>query len=331
VNLTYNGSANAPTNAGSYTVIGTISDVNYLGSATNTLVIGKGAGTVTLGNLSQTYNGTAKSASATTTPSGLTLNITYNGSANAPTNAGSYTVIGTITNTNYQGSATNTLVISKGAGAVTLGSLSQTYDGTAKSATATTTPTNLTVNIAYNGSANAPTNAGSYTVIGTISDANYQGSATNTLVISKGAGTVTLGNLSQTYDGAAKSVTATTTPTNLTVNIAYNGSANAPTNAGSYTVIGTINDANYQGGATNTLVINNAIPPQMSLALVGANLTVSWPTNANTGYTLQSCTNLTLGNWLSVTSPAPQIISNQWQVALPTATNAGSIFYRLVK
>jgi hypothetical protein len=189
----------------------------------------------------------------------------------------------------------------------------------------------LTVNIAYNGSANAPTNAGSYTVIGTISDANYQGSATNTLVISKGAGTVTLGNLSQTYDGAAKSVTATTTPTNLTVNIAYNGSANAPTNAGSYTVIGTINDANYQGGATNTLVINNAIPPQMSLALVGANLTVSWPTNANTGYTLQSCTNLTLGNWLSVTSPAPQIISNQWQVAIPTATNAGSIFYRLVK
>jgi hypothetical protein len=331
LNITYNGSANAPTNAGSYTVIGTITNTNYQGSATNTLVIGKGAGTVTLGSLSQTYDGTAKSATATTTPTNLTVNIAYNGSANAPTNAGSYTVIGTISDANYQGSATNTLVISKGAGAVTLGSLSQTYDGTAKSATATTTPTNLTVNIAYNGSANAPTNAGSYTVIGTISDANYQGSATNTLVISKGAGTVTLGNLSQTYDGAAKSVTATTTPTNLTVNIAYNGSANAPTNAGSYTVIGTINDANYQGGATNTLVINNAIPPQMSLALVGANLTVSWPTNANTGYTLQSCTNLTLGNWLSVTSPAPQIISNQWQVAIPTATNAGSIFYRLVK
>jgi hypothetical protein len=43
----------------------------------------------------------------------------------------------------------------------------------ARSATATTTPTNLPVNLTYNGSATAPTNAGSYTVIGTISDANY--------------------------------------------------------------------------------------------------------------------------------------------------------------
>jgi hypothetical protein len=330
VNITYNGSANAPTNAGSYTVIGTITDANYQGGATNTLVISKGAGTVTLGNLSQTYNGAAKSASATTTPSGLTVNITYNGSVSAPTNAGSYTVIGTIADANYQGSATNTLVISKGAGTVTLGNLSQTYDGTAKSATATTTPTNLTVNIAYNGSANAPTNAGSYTVIGTISDANYQGSATNTLVISKGAGAVTLGNLSQTYNGTAKSASATTTPTNLTVNLTYNGSASAPTNAGSYTVIGTINDANWQGSATNTLVISSASRPQMSLALTRTNLAVSWP-YADTGYTLQSCTNLTLGNWLNVTSPAAQNVGGNWQVSLPPATNAGSMFYRLLK
>jgi catalase (peroxidase I) len=113
------------------------------------------------------------------------------------------------------------------------------------------------------------------------------------------------------------------------VNITYNGSASAPTNAGSYTVIGTITDANYQGSATNTLVINNAIPPQMSLALVGANLTVSWP-QTDTGFTVQFCTNLMLGNWLNVTSPAPQIISNQWQMAL-SPTNAGSIFYRLMK
>jgi catalase (peroxidase I) len=103
--------------------------------------------------------------------------------------------------------------------------------------------------------------------------------------------------------------------------------ANAPTNAGSYTVIGTINDANYQGSVNNTLVINNAIPPQLSLALVGTNLTVSWP-QTNTGFTVQYCTNLTLGNWLNVTSPAPQIVDNQWQVTLPS-TNAGPVFYRL--
>ena len=257
--LTYNGSANAPTNAGSYTVIGTINDANYQGSATNTLVIGQATGTVTLGGLSQTYNGAAKPATATTAPTGLTVSFTYNGSVNAPTNAGSYTVIGTINNANYQGGATNTLVIGQATGTVTLGGLSQTYNGAAKPATATTAPTGLTVSFTYNGSVNAPTNAGSYTVIGTINDANYQGGATNTLVIGQATGTVTLGGLSQTYTGSAKPATATTAPTGLTVSFTYNGSVNAPTNAGSYTVIGTINNANYQGSATNTLVISQGI------------------------------------------------------------------------
>jgi hypothetical protein len=143
-------------------------------------------------------------------------------------------------------------------------------------------------------------------------------------------GTVTLGNLRQTYDGTAKSVTATTTPSGLTVNITYNGSASAPTNAGSYTVIGTINDANYQGGATNTLVINDAIPPQMGVALTGANLTLSWPL-ASTGFTLQSCTNLALGTWVDVPSPVPQVVGSNWLVTLPRPVDNSSVFYRLSK
>ena len=136
-----------------------------------------------------------------------------------------------------------------------MGNLNQSYDGTAKSVTVTTVPPGLTVNLTYNGSPNAPTNAGSYTVVGTVNDANYQGGATNILVIVKAAATVTLGNLVQTYDGTAKSVSVTTAPPGLTVNVTYNGSASAPSNIGSYTVIGTINDLNYEGSATNTLVI----------------------------------------------------------------------------
>src|SRR5208283_4369924 len=107
--------------------------------------IAKGSATVTLGSLSQTYNGSAEPATATTTPSGLTVSFTYNGVVNAPTNAGSYTVIGTINDSNYSGSATNTLVIGKGSATVTLGSLSQTYNGSAEPATATTAPIGLTV------------------------------------------------------------------------------------------------------------------------------------------------------------------------------------------
>ena len=71
----------------------------------------------------------------------------------------------------------------------------------------------------YNGSATVPTGAGSYTVVGTINDANYQGSATGTLVIRQGYGSIALGGLSQTYDGSAKAATATTTPSGLAVTV----------------------------------------------------------------------------------------------------------------
>jgi hypothetical protein len=63
--------------------------------------------------------------------------------------------------------------------------------------------------------------------------------------------------------------------------------------------------------------------------VAGANLTFSWPA-ASAGFTMQTRTNLVLGNWVNVTSPAPQVVSNQWQVLL-LPTNAGSMFYRLIK
>jgi hypothetical protein len=70
----------------------------------------------------------------------------------------------------------------------------------------------LTVNLTYNGSSSAPTNAGSYSVIGTINDSYYQGSATNTLVISGVAVTVASGIT------ANNKVYDSTTPATLTSN-----------------------------------------------------------------------------------------------------------------
>ena len=52
--------------------------------------VAKSPASVTLSGTSQTYNGSARSVSVSTTPSGLTTSITYNGSSSAPTNAGSY-------------------------------------------------------------------------------------------------------------------------------------------------------------------------------------------------------------------------------------------------
>jgi len=68
--------------------------------------------TLTLGNLLQTYDGLPQSASYhTTNPEGLPADLTYDGLTNKPLNAGSYTVIGTIYDLTYQGSATNILTI----------------------------------------------------------------------------------------------------------------------------------------------------------------------------------------------------------------------------
>ena len=138
---------------------------------------------------------------------------------------------------------------------ITLGNLSQTYDGTPKIVSVTTAPPGLAVNLTYNGSASAPINAGSYTIFAAISDLAYRGSATNTLVVAPVPASVTLGNLLQSYDGTPKIVMVTTVPPGLAVSVTYNGVFFIPSAAGAYAVIGTVANPNYQGGATNTLNI----------------------------------------------------------------------------
>ena len=186
---------------------------NYTGAATNTLSISPAVATVTLGNLSQAYDGTAKTVSVTTQPAGLPTAVTYNGSLSAPTNTGNYTVIATVVSSNYTGAATNTLAIVPVT--ITLADLVQTYDGTGKAASVTTQPAGLPTVVTYNGSLSAPTNAGSYTVIATLTSSNYTGAATNTLAIARAPATITLGNLFQAYNGVGKTVSVTTQPAGL--------------------------------------------------------------------------------------------------------------------
>jgi len=66
---------------------------------------------------------------------------------------------------------------------------------------------------------------------------------------------LTFGGLAQTYDGNPKSVTVTTDPANLNTVVTYNGSSNLPTAGGSYAVVATINENNYSGTNSGTLVI----------------------------------------------------------------------------
>ena len=236
---------------------------NAAPGATNVFNVAKAAAIVTLGDLAQSYDGTARLATATTEPAGLAVVFTYDGLAWAPTNAGSYAVTGTVNEALYQGSAAGVLVVSQApeSAAVTLENLAQTYDGTPRIVTASTDPEGLDVEITYDGSPLAPTNAGSYAVTGTVNDVNFAGSATGTLVVAKAAATVALSGLEHVYDGSPKSATATTTPEGLAVAITYDGAAEPPSATGSYAVVAAILEANYVGSTNGTLVIAAALTP----------------------------------------------------------------------
>jgi hypothetical protein len=112
----------------------------------------------------------------TTTPAGIgTVAVTYNGSSTPPTNAGSYTVVATLTNDNYLSKpVSGTLVIAKAPATVTVGTVF-VYDGTPKQAKITTNPAGLTiVSVTYDGSSTPPTNAGVYQVEAQLSNPNFE-------------------------------------------------------------------------------------------------------------------------------------------------------------
>jgi hypothetical protein len=74
--------------------------------------------------------------------------------------------------------------------------------------------------------------------------------------INKASATINITDLAKTYNGSAQGATVTTTPSGLAVTVTYNDSATVPTNAGMYQVVATVNDANYAGSATGSLVID---------------------------------------------------------------------------
>lgn len=103
--------------------VGEVTDPPYVFSWNNAPLgaysVVKASATITLGNLSQTYDGTAKPITATTNPAGLSgVSITYHGSATVPTNGGSYSIVASLANDNYTAADAN--------GTLTIGKASQT-------------------------------------------------------------------------------------------------------------------------------------------------------------------------------------------------------------
>ena len=143
---------------------------------------------------------------------------------------------------------------------------------------------------------------------------------------SKSAGAVFLLDLTQAYNGSARTVSATTMPAGLTVNFTYAGNAWAPTNIGRYTVVGTINNASYQGSTNGTLAVTEVIG---SGAVVTNDVQVSFgPLVSGSNYVLQYRASLTTGDWVTVTN---RVGAGEASATLTHTNSVGDFgYYRVV-
>lgn len=227
--------------------------------------------------LTGTYNQTEKNVVYSTIPPGLTADLTYNGSSTAPINAGHYTVVALVDDGDYYGATTNTLIINPATLTVTgVTAEDKFYDGGTNATLAFTGASLVGVlpndevqldSLLATGSfatagvgANKPVKVSGLALTGADADNYTLTQPTATASISPAEANITFesSSLEQHYNRAARRVTAITDPAGLSKTITYDGLTAAPTNAGSYTVVAVINDPNYIGSETNTLVINPA-------------------------------------------------------------------------
>ena len=238
--------------------------------ATGSVLVTPRQTTVTAVSATKTYDGLTAAAGTPVLAPPLVVGDTASNLSQAfqssSTGNGNKVIIPSITINDNNGGSNyaitlvncNTGTILPAGATITLTGLASTYDGNPKPVFATTTPAGLSVAITYDGSATAPSAAGSYAISASVSDPNYTGSASGTLVISKGTATIGLTGLAPTYDTLPKAVTATTTPAGLGVAVTYNGSVTPPSAAGSYAISASVSDPNYTGSASGTLVIGPA-------------------------------------------------------------------------
>jgi uncharacterized repeat protein (TIGR01451 family) len=294
-NCTVTGSTVHITGGGSCTITasqGGDSNYNAAPNVDRSFNIAKADQTITFGALADKTYGDADFSVSASASSGLTVsfaasgNCTVTGSTVHLTGAGSCTITASQAGDSGYNAATDvarSFNIAKATATVTLGNLSQTYDGTPKSASATTNPPGLNVTITYTlvpgagrspNVASNPTNAGSYTVQATIDDPNYEGSASDTLVIAKADATINVNGYSGVYDGNSHGATGTATGAQsedlsslLHLGASY---TNVPGGTANWTFDG---DTNYNtANGSVEIVISKATP------------TINWSNPANIIY-----------------------------------------------
>ncbi len=284
---TYPASLNAPTNAGNYTATVTVAADAHYGSATTNaaFTIHPATPVITWNQPTPITYGTALDADELNATANVAGTLVYSPTNGTILRAGTNQILNatfTPGDTNDYSSATNlvfitvlpaptTVTIAPSASEITYG---QTLASSSLSGGTASVPGRF----AFADATISP-DAGVTNVLVSFTPADtndyIQTACTVNVAVNQASATVTLANLTQAYDGTPKPVTTTTIPPGLTVNVTYNGSNGVPSAIGSYAVIGTINDPNFYGSATNILVIHAVLPfitqqPANQTAVVGS-------------------------------------------------------------
>ena len=286
----YEESETAPVNAGAYKVTATVAETtNYLGAtAEKEFTIAKKAITATVSAENATYDGIEHAATVSfdgkVGEDELTASLLYNGEAETPVNAGSYTV----TVGSYGGAAVANYEITTAEGEVVLKispkeltiddivyapvdeSDDGIYDGEAHAITASVNSGSLcgedvvTLKVLYNGSEVAPVDAGTYAVTFEVTDnGNYvvKEDESIELIVAQAPVTVSGNNATAEYTGEAfaedeiiKAVFGEADLSLVNVEIAYGESGKAEQAGDVATLTLTLKDANnyeFAEGATS--------------------------------------------------------------------------------
>lgn len=260
--------------------------------------------------VSGTYNGSAFSVAVSNLPEGSTVSYSVDGGAATETvsltNAGTYTVVATITLPDTYAPVqpmTATVTIAKAKidmSAVQLAADTKTYNGSAFTLSATGIPANVAATYTYKLGSETVTevkNAGTYTVIATFAstDANYEVAAADatkeaTLTVNKAKidmSAVQFVDATKPYNGTAYVLEATGLPADVKATYAYQLNGNAAAEAkdsGVYSVTVTFSstNANYEIAAADaTKTATLTIEP---VKVTVGDLTLNWVYTSMEGY-----------------------------------------------
>ena len=326
---------NNKTDAGTYVVTASFTydtnNYNIVNDMTATLKINKkviDTSVIVFNDLTVTYDGSAKSITASNIPNGVT--VTY--SNNGKTDADNYVVTLNITATdenNYEvstSSKTATLTIEKASidmSGVEFNSLTVTYDGNVKSVSVSNLPHEIT-DVTYTN--NNKTDAGTYVVTASFTyDTNNYNTVddmTTTLKINKkeiDTDVVVFNDLTVNYDGTIKSLVASNLPSGISVSYTNNNKINA----GTYSVV-----ANFSYNTTNYTVTLESKTATLKINKINPSYTVPTNLRANTNQTLAD---ITLPNGFTFNDPLTTSVGNEGtNTFLVTYTPSDTTNYNII-